>query len=241
MDKIIAVTGEGPADYGRMVYEKERGNYWEWGPVGYLLKRCLEDYHASEDIGFEPVQKEQVKSMKLLRSDKGLKGLSIPARKFVRYCRENDLGHGIFYADSDKRENSAKTQREAQQHFQEVYNEVREGLEMDEQPSFIPMIALKMIECWLLADAKAFEACYGCAPSLPRNPELIWGDKRNPDSDYPKHFLDRILSGIPGCEGRGHQEIFCNLAEQIDTGTLRERCGISFEQFYRDFGKLLES
>lgn len=242
MDKRIAVTGEGPTDYGRSEYNKKTGEHiWKWGPVRNIMNHCLESYPCHDEIDFVPVQKEQLKSVKLLRSDKGVKGLSIPARKFVRYCRESNLEYGIYYADADKRETAGKTMREAKQHFHEVYSEVADGLEMGEKPAFIPMVPLKMIECWLLADEKAFQEDGKKSPSLPKYPELIWGDKHDPKSDYPKHLLYRVLLQCYIGDGQSYQEIYCQLAERIRIDILRKRCGISFGQFYQDFEKLLEA
>jgi len=243
MNKKIAVTGEGPTDYGRYIYNQKDGkNEWEWGPVSVVLNRCIEDYGYENipAIEFIPVQKEQIKSLKLLRTDKDLDGLAIPARKFKHYCRQNTWKYGVFYADADKRESSAKVLREARHHFEEVYKEAAVGLEMDGNYEFIPMIPLKMIECWLLADEESFQMVYGTLPTLPKNPELIWGDKRDPKSDYPKHYLSRVLSQLSGREETGNQNVYCRLAEHIAPGTLREKCSVSFRRFYSDFKRLLE-
>lgn len=239
MEKKIAVTGEGPTDYGRETYDKGL-TQWAWGPIRHLMDRCIENYGQSDYPEFVAIHKQELKTAKLLRSDKKLEGLSIPARKFKNYCRENKLQYGVFYADADKRESSGKTMREARKHFEEVYSEVEKGLGGEEEKNFIPMIPLKMIENWLLADEEAFQTCYRTSVKLPGAPELIWGDKHNPDSDYPKHVMNRVLSQIKTKENCNQQETFCELATTINIETLREKCPISFERFYRDFGGLLQ-
>jgi hypothetical protein len=58
-------------------------------------------------------------------------------------------------------------------------------------------VAVEMIEAWLLSDPQLLEP-----PSLPlpagRRPEQLWGDKHDPQSNYPKHVLRRCV-----CEPRG--------------------------------------
>lgn len=243
MDTVIAVTGEGPTDYGHMVYDKKRGMQWEWGPVFNLLERCMKDYGMEDRPNFQPVQKEALKRVKLLRSERGLSGLAIPARKFRNYCCEEAIDRGIFYADADAREGSAKTMAEARNYYREIYEEACSGLgelEAGPEKTFIPMIPLKMIENWLLADEAAFESVFGKAPKLPPKPELIWGDKHDPSSDYPKHVLKRALEEASEDTDQGSREVFVWLAEAVDVTALRNKCGISFETFYQDFKDMLQ-
>lgn len=242
MKKKIAVTGEGPTDYGQHGYQSKTGQpEWKWGPVRELCILCMTQEEMEEIPEFYPVHKEDVKRIKLLRSDSGLEGRAIPARKFRNLCREQKLEYGIFYSDADRGENSGKTVHSAEKHFEKIYREVMKGLQADERKNFIPMVPLKMIECWLLGDEKAFYKCFGKIPKLPLNPELIWGDKEKPDSDYPKCYMNRALRQASGGKADSEREIFCELVENMDVETLKEKCAISFRVFYRDFRKLYES
>ena len=239
-DAVIAVTGEGPTDYGHLIFDKKNGPQWEWGPVLDLLENCMKDYVIEGRPDFRQVRKEELKDVKLLRSDRGLKGLAVPARKFKKYCCGQKIERGIFYADADAKDGSAKTAPEAKKYYREVYQAAASGLEMGEEKTFIPMIPLKMIENWLLADEDAFEYVFGKKPKLPQKPELIWGDKRDPDSDYPKNLLERVLRDVSDDQNDSCRETFCRLAKAADVSVLRTKCKISFERFYQDFREMLQ-
>ena len=43
MKNLVAVTGEGPTDYGRKIFNTKLGeNQWQWGPVKELLEKYCE-------------------------------------------------------------------------------------------------------------------------------------------------------------------------------------------------------
>lgn len=242
MNKQVAVTGEGVTDYGTYTFHKKnKCGEWSWGPVMNFFQLCLQERELPE---FCPVQKEELRDIKLLRSDAGLEGRAIPARKFRKLCKERGLDYGIFYMDADRGENAGKDVHSARKHFLEVYENVCRGLSAEEEDKkFIPMIPLKMIECWLLTDENAFYECYGKKPDnprLPKQPELIWGDKGNPRSDYPKCYLARVLENVGEDMREQYREIFCQLAENIELSVLIEKAFISFPVFYQDFMELYE-
>jgi hypothetical protein len=60
---------------------------------------------------------------------------------------------------------------------------------------------------------------------------LVWGDKEDPESDYPKNLMNRVLKQY---HKKGNREIFKKIADAIEINTLRNRCSISFESFYND-------
>lgn len=237
----IAVTGEGATDYGHMGYHpKTKQPEWKWGPVEGFCKLCLKEEEA-ENLELYPIRKEEVKRIKLLRSDSGLKGRAIPARKFRNLCREQKLNYGIFYSDADRGGDSGKTQHSARKHFEDIYQEIISGLQEGEEKHFIPMVPLKMVECWMLADEKTFLQCFGKMPKLPRQPELLWGDKENPKSDYPKCYLSRVLNQVSDGRAESDREVFCELVAYMDAEVLKEKCPISFHIFYDDFRYLYQS
>lgn len=217
-DAVIAVTGEGPTDYGHLIFDKKNGPQWEWGPVLDLLENCMKDYEIEDRPDFRQVRKEELKDAKLLRSDRGLKGLAVPARKFKKYCCGQKIERGIFYADADAKDGSAKTAPEAKKYYREVYQAAAFGLEMGEEKTFIPMIPLKMIENWLLADEDAFECAFGKKPK----------------------FLERVLRDVSDDQNDSCRETFCRLAKAADVSVLRTKCKISFERFYQDFREMLQ-
>lgn len=240
MKNLVAVTGEGPTDYGRKIFNTKLGKYqWQWGPVKELLEKCRIKLINEIEVEWVPVEKEDLKRVKLLRTDKNLKGRAIPARKFRNYCCEKQIPFGIFYTDADRGENSGKEMKQAEKHFIMVYSEVKDGLEMNKpEDEFIPMIPMKMIENWLLADEGIYNNEYGkipTNPSLPKQPELIWGNKEDPKSDYPKNYLSRVLADVSKGKEKSSQEVFCRLIQYLNIDIIRDRCPISFERFCQDF------
>ena len=53
MKKRIAVTGEGPTDYGQSEYNPRTGrNEWNWGPVKGLCILCLKAGDEGQHLEF---------------------------------------------------------------------------------------------------------------------------------------------------------------------------------------------
>lgn len=238
----IAVTGEGPTDYGRSEYADGEWQ-WVWGPIAVYLEKIAEVNDV--DIELIPIEKKRVQEHRLQqRSLKGLEGMAIPARKFSEIIKSEQCRYGIYYCDAD-REAGAKNSSEVQarKQLQKRYQEVVKGLECTSYEK-IPMIPLRMIENWMIADQKAIEVVYNRQYGknvVPANCELLWGDKNNPNSNYPKQFLTRMIRDLDkkyAKETLG-AEAFCDIAKEQDINLLRRNCNISFEQFYQDYEKML--
>lgn len=150
---------------------------------------------------------------------------------------QGDIDNIVCYVDADRKHGSGKSRLESQKRLQEVYNQISNGFQQFSQErsqNSIPMVPLKMIESWLLADDQAFTQCFGkqpTNPSLPGQPELIWGDENKPASDHPKNYLKRVLGQY---NQEANKDTFKSIAEEIDIDTLRARCPLSFELFYQD-------
>lgn len=62
--------------------------------------------------------------------------------------------------------------------------------------------------------------------------------KSDPKSNYPKNKLERMLRE---CGQNPNRETFVALAEKCDIEVLRQKCPISFEDFYTRFLSLTEN
>ena len=213
----LLVYGEGPDDYG---WRDSKGE-WCSGSIISILKKCAEEMNIDLDIDY--VEKRFVdgkdKIKLAARHLRKVEGKGIPALRFSMYAIKNGYTEGIFYCDTVN------------------------GLQAAESTVWrgIPMISLKMIENWLLADKESYRKCFGAAPSnpsLPSKPELIWGEKNNLSSDYPKNYIKRVLEQYYQKPGR---EIYRNIADEVSIETLRKKCPISFCRFYEDFAGLCET
>jgi len=231
MDKKVLLCGEGPTDYGRQKYGSTE---WEEGPVQSIIRRSIR-----ANIEFTHATKNDVRKIRIQRRTSAkLKGHGLKAYQLCVIASElGDIDNIVCYVDADRDPGSSKSARDAKKRVQDIYNEIQMGFEQfsaARSESSFPMIPLKMIESWLLADEIAFTTCFGKPPTrppLPRKPELIWGDENDPTSDHPKNYLKRVLKQYGS---QGTIEIFISIAENMRIDALRERCPISFELFYKD-------
>ena len=95
----IAVTGEGPTDYGKVDY----GNPGHWidDPVQVYLRRIAEEQKI--ELDFEMIERAEVQKIKLQRRHlNGLDGKAVPARRFYTKCKEKQLNYGVYYCDADR-------------------------------------------------------------------------------------------------------------------------------------------
>lgn len=237
----IAVTGEGVTDYGEKEYGTDK---WKWGPVAVYLIRIAQKKGVNVEL--HPIPREQIESLKLQRrSLMGLEGKAIPSRKFAELMKREKCEYGVYFCDAD-REAGAKNSNDVQakRQLDARYGEVMQGLESVEHNK-IPMIPLRMIENWIMSDLSAIEKVYNkkFKKRISLNDcELLWGDKHNPDSNYPKHYLGRMIHSLDkkyADEPIG-AETFCAIAEQQNLDTVRKICHRSFERFYSDYIKMLE-
>jgi hypothetical protein len=98
--------------------------------------------------------------------------------------------------------------------------------------SCLAIVPKEMTESWLLADEQAYIAAFGCKPEyLPKEPEEMWGKKDDPDSNYPKHVMERVLGQYHKMVNRN---IYVDIAERSSIDTLKARCPKSFARFYDD-------
>lgn len=243
----IAVVGEGSTDYGREEYDPKSGVYkWAEGPIFSIIQNTAEQ--IGQEVLLEAVNKKDVYKMRRQRCLSKLHGLSGKANdsaRFSFYLAMHRYQYGIFYCDADKEASKRNTDLSVcRKLFRRVHEEVLNGCMAAgvEDLKVIPMIPLKMIECWLLADEKAYQELFGIRnPDLPTEPELIWGEIDNPKSNYPKNYLKRVLEKASQADVVLNRETYKRIAESTDIETLKRKCAISFLQFYRDFSELLES
>lgn len=237
----IAVTGEGVTDYGAKEYGTTE---WKWGPVAIYLTRIAEQNNV--EVELYPIPREQVDNLRLQRrSLMGLEGKAIPSRKFAELMKREKCVYGVYFCDAD-RETGAKNSsaKIAEKQLDKRYHEVILGLE-SECHDKIPMIPLRMIENWIMSDISAIEKVYDKKFKKvisQKDCELLWGDKYDPDSNYPKNYLARMVHSLDKNyeEEPMNAETFCKIAEQQNLDTVRAICHRSFEKFYSDYMKMLE-
>ncbi|MGK0365147.1 MAG: hypothetical protein ACI85O_002212 [Saprospiraceae bacterium] len=229
----IALIGEGKNDVG------VAGEFdWKEGTVQAYLRRFLgEDYL----LEFTPlaVSKEETRNEKGLKGGRyrkyQVRGVAKELWRFVnKYGKNSDFDLLIFFSDSDKTTGMRASEKEALKKYKDVVSNIETGenLITDVMPDikFIPMIPLRILECWLLGDAVGFQTL-DCQTqnTLPQKAEFVWGDKYDPNSNYPKNYLKRVLDN---CNLSNDTETLCALVENQDFENLSQTCPVSFRPFF---------
>lgn len=236
----IAIIGEGKNDVGI-----EGQTEWQDGTIQTYLNRFLSNDFTLE---FHPIQisKNEAKSIKTLKGGRyrkyKIRGVGKKIFRFVqKYQKNASFDLLIFFADTDKTQGERATKIEALKKYKSVLNdiEIAQQLVVDEMSNlhFVPMIPIRILECWLLGDNTGFENinCYPKKLNLPSSPEFIWGAVNDPSSNYPKHYLNRFLTsgGLSDTT-----ETYQALVSESDFQTLRKNCPNSFEPFYQKMEQL---
>ena len=242
-------TGEGPTDYGRQAFGSET---WQEGAAMYIFRKTAASL-GLEHVDIVPIDKKSYAQVHLQRLPHTIKGRGQTCYKFLMYLQlhkshtsDEKQQPAVFYCDIDKlpgAKNASETV--CKRHYQDETEHINAAIKCFARPC-IAMMPLKMIENWLLSDKAAFQKAFDttACPALPPKPELIWGDDEEPISNYPKHFMDRVLAPLLHCnckqgEVSGHTELFVDIAQNTDIQTLKEKCPISFVPFYDSLKQLL--
>ena len=237
----IAVTGEGPTDYGKVDY----GNPGHWidGPVQVYLRRIAEEQNI--ELDFEMIERAEVQKIKLQRRHlNGLDGKAIPARRFYIKCKEKQLNYGVYYCDADRNAGEQNSNvHQLENRYKEVYGEVKEG--MYNCDNYIPMIPCRMIENWILADGENIRDFFQVnkIEYNPHNVDLLWVNDNNPESNYPKNVFERIKSSSKNrdIKNLSNSELFYEIAERQNLAIVKKNSSISFARFHDDYISLLRS
>ncbi|MDM8560337.1 DUF4276 family protein [Thiotrichales bacterium HSG14] len=237
----IGLMGEGANDVG--ITDGYGG--WRFGIMSDYLEQLL----GSEfDLEFMPIEisKGEAKAIRTTRSGSYSKiQFKGPAKKLMYFLmhyqkQKIDFDVLVFFSDTDKTQGEKASEKEAKKQYKERRNYIEEGFAVVEKHfnlHCILMMPIRILECWLLGDIKGFESigCFPQKPKLPKKPEFIWGDIHNPESNYPKHYLKRILKN---CNSESNTKVFKSIVRHNDIDNLRKNCPNSFEQFYQDTEEL---
>lgn len=228
----VLILGEGSTDVGVVdIYGQ-----WDKGCIINLLEKI----NPAINLEFiPPPNKRDISTIKTVRKkgDPRLEGHGKIIQKLILLARKNRIVFDlvVYYGDTDKESGTSNTVLQARRASQQAYEQAYEAFSYFDVDG-IPIIPLRMLESWLLADERAFLRAFGIQASIPNNPELAWGDKNDPGSNHPKKLLERILNsgGI-----QSDRESFCELVDHIQIHNLESKCQISFPPFISKARELL--
>lgn len=217
----ILILGEGATDVG--VFDG----------AGRWLKGCVlklvEKVNTMKEINYIPVEKKVLPKTLPKKGQRKFDGHGKVVQKLIFYSQLKNLDYGliIYYGDIDKESGTKNTRLQAAKASEQAYKQAYAAFEFFNKKG-IAIIPLRMLESWLLADEQAFYKSFGHKVRLPKDPELLWGDKHDPKSNYPKNLLTRILNDTgKSC----NRQAFCELVENMDLNILERKCPISFPPF----------
>jgi hypothetical protein len=225
----IALIGEGRNDYGGP------DGYGEWkdGAAQPFIRKF------ATDAKIKPIRKQ----------DRDRKSIGLPFKNFPKlgfhasvirpyvakiWEMKGEIDLLIIYKDLDKEGSGKAGKEQAIKSFQRAVDEFEAVFEFLKNRFEIPaiaMIPMRMLENWLLADENAFQLAFGTKPTqprLPNEPEFIWGDEQNRDSNHPKNYIQRVLKEF-GEDAT--TDNFILIAEATDLKTMEYKCPHSFAPF----------
>ena len=214
----IVICCEGSTDVGALIV---------------LFKKCV----PVNDIDIDCRTHDELKEITLLKSE-------IP-KGFIkdndRLKRVSYIRRSLHIVNEIKSNGIAYHQDSGHQDFRKVYQDIHKDFNfiLPDSIKRLAIVPKEMTESWLLADVTAINslrAGTGHANQSP-NPETLWGDTHDPNSNYPKNFLKRNLRKL-GVEY--NSESCTRIAEKAHIETLKHRCPISFGQFYTDMQSFVE-
>jgi hypothetical protein len=194
-------------------------------PIKILMRKCVPSY----EFGVECKTHTELHEITLLKIPKGFKrdNASIKRRGYIKrlsiFASISNINHVGYHQDA------------GHENYNDVYKDIHDDFNM--VPPFsmkkIAIIPKEMTESWLLADVKAINSVGNGTVHVDqsKNPEDLWGDKDNPDSNYPKHYLRRNLEKL---DVENNREAYAQIAGNVDVEILKRRCPKSFGQFYSD-------
>lgn len=220
MSRMLLVA-EGVTDSGWKSYDKKAGKHIEHdGVLQVLIKKCIGNpEHEIICASRDGIKKEVTLLPRRLNAE------DIKRERLVRFATKKECDCIAYHMDVDKCE------------FSERYNQIDTLLSTARERGIIciPIAPMKMLESWLLADEGSFPSIPK-NPALPKKPEEIWGEKTNPDSNFPKNYLKRVLGQF---NLEPTREIFVELARDASINVLRQKCPISFQRFFDDLQSLV--
>ena len=231
----ILLCGEGPHDVGRESWSTKKGA-WDAEPgwLQPLVTKLASDTEANGNVEFEIRERRELTllprisaNFKPLPPGHGKKALAAA-------LMAKSLGAKVvvFMVDADSNRSAD---------MDGIRHQIRDGFTVANDASLgssgVACVPMSTSESWLLADASAWISACGTHPTLPKNPEMLWGTRDDPDGDHPKHYFRRSAEavGLPDSPTtRG------DLAAKTDIDVLAASCPNSFAGFATELRAVLD-
>ena len=234
----ISIAGEGPTDCGT----KEWDGTLHEGPVITFIRRIA----ADADCEFTLFTRSELRNMRKPGYQRRLKELDkqqIQALFLADRAADDEFDLAVFFSDSDNPGHGRNTDDHAcRKNYDELKVRLMHALELGTQGrplKVLAVIAVKMIESWIMSDPESFKELWGNGQRVdfPAHPELEWGDRNDPESNFPKNRLDCIMSAFNQESG---PDTYNMIAEISDLEEIAAKCPIGFRTFKTELETILD-
>ena len=223
----VLIVAEGRSEIGDLDarWPKRRGRRGRAceGFIPPLLRRLL-------DLPIE-VHAQKVTTLIAPGSRRKLKGEANRAAMALSLASSDGCALLVFLRDVDKTPGVKKTALERRRKIRSMHDEIDAGFAAVSDAARVARVKgtpCRMIEAWVLGDAKAVMSSATKKTTVPPNPEDLWGDDHDPNSNHPKCVLRRVIGKEVSAE------LFEEIAMATRPETLRVTCPDSFDPFVKE-------
>jgi hypothetical protein len=193
----------------------------DYAAIPPLMKKAADtlemDFHWIKKSELKRTIIHRKKNVAMSVHRKRIKALALTAER-------DDVSYIAYHNDADKE-------------YSKTYGEIKS--EFDDLKNFhcVAIVPKEMIESWLLSDENAYPTIPE-NPKLPSKPEEIWGQIDDKSSNHPYNYFVRVLTQFKLSDNR---DTYSRIAENTNIEVLKQRCPISFGQFYTDMQSFVET
>lgn len=214
----ILVCGEGKNDVGYEYWDTQANQYaYHPGWVQPLLERAKSKQQEIDIIGI------RIRSLLAIGpSSQKLRGHGRKAKLALSKAISEDYDMLVFVTDADTRDTRV---------WKKKLRDLLAGWHgNDSNVMTVACLPMSASESWMLADAVAWKKLGLVDTSaLPKNPETIWGNRRDLSSNHPHPFFRRICK-LAGVMDSTYTRWY--IMHVADLTSLPTRCPVSFANFW---------
>jgi len=195
--------------------------FTDYAVIPHILQKALN----INDLDIQWITRDMLKKVKTYRkSNISISGHYKLIKSLATYSLLHNCKYIVYHQDGDN-------------NYSENYNKIVCEFIPLKQIGFncLAVVPKETIESWLLSDENAYPL-KPSNPKLPLNPEDLWGQRNDSNSNHPKNIFSKVLKQFNLIDNR---DTYAQIAEKINIEILENRCPISFGQFIKDTQELL--
>lgn len=187
----------------------------DYAAIPPLMKKAADTF----EMDIQWIKKSFLKTSLIVHRKK-YEAISAHKKRIIAlaaHAKKNGVSFIAYHNDADKE-------------YNKTYYEIKSEFEKLRNFHCVAIVPKEMIESWLLSDESAYRTIPE-NPKLPSKPEEIWGQIKDKNSNHPYNYFVRVLNQFKLSDNR---DTYSNIAEKTNIEILKQRCPLSFGQFYSD-------